>query len=68
MNHVLQRSIELGTIDEAGAQERREAVRRYRLGVASEEAHALERRAERHAVNMSVPVEVAHPMRIALTR
>jgi glycine/D-amino acid oxidase-like deaminating enzyme len=68
LNHVLRRSIELGTIDEAGAQERREAIRSYRLGAALDDADALERRAERHAVNMSVPVEVAHPMRIAVPR
>jgi glycine/D-amino acid oxidase-like deaminating enzyme len=66
MNHVLERSVELGTIDDAGARERREAVRRYRLGGTWDDAHALERSAERHAVNMSVPVEVAQPMRGAL--
>jgi glycine/D-amino acid oxidase-like deaminating enzyme len=66
MNHVLRRSVELGTVDDAGARERREATRRYRLGGDPDDVHALERRAERHAVNMRVPVEVAQPMRSAL--
>src|SRR5919199_1331001 len=66
MNHVLERSVELGTIDDAGARERREAVRRYHLGATWDEVDGLERSAERHAVNMSVPVEVAQPMRGAL--
>jgi glycine/D-amino acid oxidase-like deaminating enzyme len=69
MNHVLERSVELGTVDDTGARERREAVRRYRLDSTSHDAHALERSAERHAVNMRVPVELAHPMHnYALTR
>jgi hypothetical protein len=66
MNYVLERSIELGTIDDAGARERREALRRYHLGGAWDDVDGLERSAERHAVNMSVPVEVAQPMRGAL--
>jgi glycine/D-amino acid oxidase-like deaminating enzyme len=65
MNHVLRRSVELGTVDDAGARERREAMKPYRLRGDPDE-HALERRAERHAVNMRVPVEVAQPMRSAL--
>ena len=69
MNYVLQRSVELGSIDDAGARERREALRRYRLGATPDDADALERRAERHAENMRVPVALAHPMRSnALTR
>jgi glycine/D-amino acid oxidase-like deaminating enzyme len=66
MNYVLERSVELGTIDDAGARERREALRRYHLGGSWDDVDALERSAERHAVNMSVPVEVAQPMRGAL--
>jgi hypothetical protein len=66
MNHVLERSVELGTVDDAGAHERREALRRYRIGRTWDDAQALERSAERHAVNMRVPVEVAHPMQGAL--
>jgi glycine/D-amino acid oxidase-like deaminating enzyme len=66
MNHVLERSVELGTIDDAGARERREALRRYHLDGTWDDVDALERSAERHAVNMSVPVEVAQPMRGAL--
>jgi glycine/D-amino acid oxidase-like deaminating enzyme len=69
MNHVLERSVEFGTIDDAGARERREAVRRYRLGATRPDAHVLERSAERHAVNMRVPTSLAHPMpSYALTR
>src|SRR5207237_4364984 len=37
MNHVLERSVELGTIDDAGARERRETLRRYRLDGAWED-------------------------------
>jgi glycine/D-amino acid oxidase-like deaminating enzyme len=66
MSHVLERSVELGTIDDAGARERRETLRRYRLGGTWDDMDALERSAERHAVNMAVPVEVAHPMQGAL--
>jgi glycine/D-amino acid oxidase-like deaminating enzyme len=66
LNHVLQRAVELGTIDEAGARERRETVRRYHLGGAHDDSDALERSAERHAVNMGVPIEAAQPMRNAL--
>ena len=66
LSHVLERSVELGTIDEAGARERREVLRRYRLHGTWDGTDALERSAERHAVNMSVPVEVAQPMRGAL--
>jgi glycine/D-amino acid oxidase-like deaminating enzyme len=66
MSYVLERSVELGTIDEAAARERREALRRYRIDAAGDDLDALERSAERHAVNMRVPVEVAQPMRGAL--
>jgi glycine/D-amino acid oxidase-like deaminating enzyme len=68
MSHVLRRSVELGTLDEADAREQRAAIRRYRLGAGLDDVRELERSAERHAANMSVPVEVAHPMQTAVTR
>lgn len=64
---ALQRSLELGTIAADAVEERRDAVRRYRLEPVGEDADGLARRAERHAANMGVPTAVARPMSRAVT-
>jgi glycine/D-amino acid oxidase-like deaminating enzyme len=59
---ALERSVEVGAIDEEDARQRRDAVRRYRFAGDGTDMGGLASRAERHAANMSVPMIVARPM------